>query len=96
MTEVIWSASALQDIQRVYQFMAEKNPDAAVSAVDSIRKSVQLLAQQPEIGRPVEDMDPAFREWLIHFGNSGYTAMYHYDGRTAVILALRHQREAGY
>jgi len=41
-------------------------------------------------------MAPEFREWLIPFGGSGYIALYHFDGSRALILAVRHQREAGY
>jgi hypothetical protein len=41
-------------------------------------------------------MEPEYREWIIDFGDSGYVALYHYDGETAVILAVRHQKEAGY
>ncbi len=55
-----------------------------------------MLAQHPEIGRPAEDMEPEYREWLIDFGDSGYVALYRYDGETVLIVAVRHQREAGY
>jgi plasmid stabilization system protein ParE len=55
-----------------------------------------ILADQPGVGRPVEDMDPEFREWLIPFGDSGYVSLYRFDGETAVVLVVRHQREAGY
>jgi plasmid stabilization system protein ParE len=41
-------------------------------------------------------MDPEYREWIIEFGESGYIALYRYAGGTAVILAVRHQRELGY
>jgi len=41
-------------------------------------------------------MEIEFREWPIDFGGSGYIALYHFDGRTAVLLAVRHQSEAGY
>jgi plasmid stabilization system protein ParE len=41
-------------------------------------------------------MDPEYREWPIAFGSSGYVALYHYEGETAIIVAIRHQREAGY
>jgi plasmid stabilization system protein ParE len=83
-------------VQRLYRFLAEKNTGAAKRAVKSIREGVKVLAHQPAVGRPVEDMEPEFREWLIDFGDSGYIALYRYDGETAVILAVRHQREAGY
>ena len=96
MSRVIWSPSALQDVQRVYRFLAEKNMGAAKRAAKAIREGVKILANQPEIGRPVEEMEPEYREWLIDFGDSGYIALYRYDGRMAVILAVRHQKEAGY
>lgn len=96
MPHLIWSPSALQDVQRIYRFLAEKNTDAAKRAVKAIRESVKILANQSEIGRPVEDMEPEYREWLVDFGDSGYIALYHYDGRMAVILAVRHQKEVGY
>lgn len=38
-----------------------------------------VIAQQPGIGRPVEDMEPEYHEWLINFGDSGYLTLYrHY------------------
>lgn len=69
---------------------------AAKRAAVAITKTIQLLAQHPQIGRPTEEMDIEYRELLIDFGDSGYLALYRFDGDTAVILALRHQREAGY
>ncbi len=41
-------------------------------------------------------MDAEYREWLIDFGDSGYVLLYHYDGTTALVLRVRHQKEAGY
>jgi len=96
MPRLIWSEPALLDVQRPYRFLAEKNTDAASRAVKAIRAGVKVLGQHPGIGRPAEDMEPEYREWLIDFGDSGYIALYHYDGETALIVAVRHQREAGY
>jgi plasmid stabilization system protein ParE len=96
MPRLIWSLPALQDIQHLHRFLAGKNADAAKRAIKAIRESVKVLAHQPGIGRPAEDMEPEYREWIIDFGDSGYVALYHYDGETAVILAVRHQKEAGY
>jgi len=93
---LIWSPPALADVQRLFNFLASKDEDAARRAIKIIRAGVKILAHQPQAGRPVEDMDPAFREWLIDFGSSGYIALYHFDGETATILAVRHQKEAGY
>ena len=96
MSHLIWSPPALADIQRLYRFLAIKDGDAARRAIKTLRAGVKILARQPEAGRPVPDMDPIFREWLINFGTSGYIALYRFDGETATILAVRHQKEAGY
>ena len=96
MPRLIWSPPALLDVQRAYRFLAEKNPEAAKRAVKAIRAGVKVIARHPEIGRPAEEMEPEYREWLIDFGDSGYLALYRYDGQTAMIVAVRHQKEAGY
>ena len=96
MPQLIWSPAALRDVQRLYRFLSEQNIDAAKRAVKAIRSGVQVLAIQPGVGRPAEEMEPQYREWLIDFGDSGYIVLYRYDGDTAVILAVRHQREIGY
>ncbi len=96
MPRLIWSAPALRDVQRLYRFLAEKNIDAAKRAAKSLREGVKVVAHQPGIGRPADDMEPEYREWMINFGDSGYVALYRYDGQTAVIVAVRHQREVGY
>ncbi|MCD8459775.1 type II toxin-antitoxin system RelE/ParE family toxin (plasmid) [Xylella taiwanensis] len=96
MPRVIWTPPALNDVQRLYRFLAPKDANVARRAVQAIRVGVKVLAHQPRVGRPVDAMDLEFREWLIDFGNSGYVVFYRFDGETAAILAVRHQKEAGY
>ena len=96
MPRLKWSRPALLDIARLHEFLAPKSRDAAQRAVKTIRQGVKTLSKHPEIGRPVEEMPPEFREWVIEFGPGAYIALYHYDGRQVVILAVRHGREAGY
>ena len=96
MPRLTWSPPALADVQRLYRFLAAKDEDAARRAIKTIRADIKILAHQPEAGSPVKDMDPVFREWLIDFGSSGYIALYRFDGKIATILAVRHQKEAGY
>jgi plasmid stabilization system protein ParE len=47
------------------------------------------------IGRPVEE---ELRELVISRGNTGYVALYSFEEaqEAVLILAIRHQREAGY
>lgn len=96
MPELIWSPEALADVQRLYRFLATKNLDAAKKAASAIRGNTQVLASHPHVGRPVDDMDPEFREWPINFGASGYVVLYRLHQDVALIVAVRHQKECGF
>lgn len=82
-------------MQRFYRFLAHKNPGAAKRAVQAVRQGVKMLGHQPQLGRPVEDMAEAYREWQIDFGDSGYVVRYRVAPDAVIILAVRHQKEAG-
>ena len=91
---LIWTPAALADVARLHAFLVSKSP--ASRAVKAIRQGVKILGQHPEIGRPIEEMLPGFREWVIEFGQGAYVALYRFDGKQIVILAVDHGREAGY
>jgi plasmid stabilization system protein ParE len=96
MPRLIWTPSALLDVQRLYRFLVVNNPDAARRAVKAIRQGVKVLEQQPKVGRPVEEMDNEYRDWIIDFGDSGYVARYRVDPQFVSVLAVRHQKEVGF
>lgn len=96
MPRIVWSDNALRGVQRHYRFLAVKNITAARRAVKAIRDGVKILAGHPQIGRPIEGMDEAFRDWIVDFGDSGYVARYHVADDRITILAVRHQKEAGF
>lgn len=96
MPRLVWSEPALADVARLHAFLAPKSHEAAQRAVKAIRAGVRELSRHPEIGRPVEDMLPEFREWVVEFGQGAYVMLYHFDGEQVIILAVRHGREAGY
>ena len=96
MPQLIWSPEALADVQRLYRFLSEKNPDAARRAASAIRDGMKIVADHPDVGRPVDDLDPEFQEWPISFGASGYVALYRLEKDVALVVAVRHQKEVGY
>ena len=96
MPRLIWSPEALADIRRHWRFLADRDLEAAKAAVAAIRAGMRMVERHPGMGRPMEDMPPEFREWPIDYGESGYVAFYHFDGETALVLRIRHQREAGW
>ncbi len=96
MPRLIWSEPALTNVQRLYRFLAEKNLAAAKRAVKAIRDGVRILAQHPQVGRVADEMDEVFRDWPVDYGDSGYVVRYRFDGERVTILAVRHQKEAGF
>lgn len=96
MSQVIFAPAAIRDLERLREFLRPKNPTTAERAAKAIIQGVQALGELPRIGRPIEDMPEEFRDWLIDFGDSGYVARYRIDGDTVVVLAIRHQKEAGF
>lgn len=96
MPRLKWSQPALLDVARHHAFLTPKNRDAAQRAVKPIREGVKAPGNFPQLGRPVEELSPEFREWVIEFGQAAYVVLYRYDGKQTVILAVRHSREAGY
>ena len=95
MAHLIYSKKALADLENLTDFLLERDPTAAAETVGLIEEAVALLKRHPLIGRPVED---GLRELVISRGRTGYLALYSFEERedAVLILALRHQREAGY
>lgn len=96
MPRLIWSPEALADVQRLYRFLADKSPEAARRAAGAIRDGMQIVADHPDVGRPVDNMYAAFQEWPISFGASGYVALYRIQQDTVLVVAVRHQKEIDY
>ncbi|WP_245982858.1 type II toxin-antitoxin system RelE/ParE family toxin [Trinickia fusca] len=83
-------------MQRLRDFLRPKSIEAARRAGEAIRQGVQALGAHPRMGRLVEDLPEQYREWPIDFGDNGYVARYRVDADRVTILAVRHQKEAGY
>lgn len=96
MPQVRFAPQAIRDLERLREFLRPKNPVAAQRAGEVIVNAVQVLGLQPQLGRPIEDMPDEFREWIIDFGDSGYVARYRIGPDAVTILAVRHQKEAGF
>ncbi|NVK43808.1 MAG: type II toxin-antitoxin system RelE/ParE family toxin [Oceanospirillaceae bacterium] len=96
MSQVIFTPAAIQDLERLREFLQPKNPAAAERAAKAIIQGVKALGEHPRIGRPVDDLPEEYRDWLIDFSDSGYVARYRSNGDTIVVLAIRHQKEAGF
>jgi plasmid stabilization system protein ParE len=95
LARIIFSQIALADLEKLTDFLIEVDPLAAAETVDLIEEAIGVLKRHPLIGRQVES---DLRELIISRGKTGYVALYSYeaDQDAILILAIRHQREAGY
>jgi plasmid stabilization system protein ParE len=94
--KIVYSDAALSDIERAFEFLAERDPYSAGAAVVAIRDAISMLAEHPLIGRTT-GAEP-MRELVISFGRTGYLALYRFrpERDEVRILGLRHQRELDY
>jgi len=92
---VVYSTAALDDLERLVDFLLQTSAPAAAHALGQIRTAVEVLATHPRIGRRVRRQ---LRELVISHGASGYIALYRFDASLDLVrvLRIRHQREAGY
>lgn len=95
MAAVAYNPQALADLDRLFDFIAATDPVAASFACATILDAVKIPESHPLIGRPVRG---GLRELVISHGRTGYVALYRVSAVAGEveILAIRHQREAGY
>ncbi len=95
MPRLVFAPHALDDLDRLTDFLLEQSPELAAATAPLIVSGLEALKLHPLLGRPVEH---GLREVLISRGRTGYVALYQYDAATdtAVVLAIRRQREAGF
>lgn len=95
MAQIIYTASALADLERAFEFLADRSPEAGAKVVATIRHAVEILSSHPLIGR---NADAGLRELVISYGKTGYVALYWFAPELSEIwvLGIRHQRELDY
>ncbi len=95
MARVEITARAMGDLERLFDFIAEEDRARACKQLLSVRRALELLADHPLLGREAEK---GRRELILSRGRYGYIAKYRWlpAEDVVLILAVRHQREAGY
>jgi len=95
LARLIYASRAVADLERLTDFLIATDPVAALETVDLITEAMQILENHPLIGRPAEQ---GLGELVISRGRSGYLALYSHEQEhdTVLVLAIRHQREAGF
>ena len=95
MASLHYSADALEDLDRLTDFLLKSDAESAASTAGLILRALGILEEHPLVGRPAGG---ELRELVISRGRTGYVALYRYreDIDMATVLAIRHQRESGF
>lgn len=83
------------DFDRILEHLLAHDVAEAASRVADVIGAIDILEQNPLIGRPVES---GLRELVIGRGSRGYIALYRYveELDMVFVLAIRGQKESGY
>ena len=93
MARVRWLPEALGDIERLYQFLMDKDANAASRAAGCILDGAELIVRNPRIGRHMGD-ETDRRELFVAFGAGAYVLRYTLlNSSTVVIIRVWHSRE---
>ena len=88
---LVYSAEAVEDLKRLREFIAEKNPPAANKVAAELVSRIESLCAFPEMGRRVE-LSPTpdvIRDFV--FGN--YIVRYALHTKSVVVLRIWHHYE---
>ncbi|MDQ3441052.1 MAG: type II toxin-antitoxin system RelE/ParE family toxin [Planctomycetota bacterium] len=67
MKPYVLSPLAEQDLQEIWDYIAQDSADQADRVILAIRKGVRLAAEMPGIGHHREDLpDPSLRVWTVY------------------------------
>ena len=95
MAQVNYTAQSLENLERLFEFISQRDPASGSKAVIAIHAGIEVLAKHPLIGRSIGD---DLRELVISYGSTGYVALYWFlpAQDEVFVLAFRHQRELDY
>jgi plasmid stabilization system protein ParE len=89
-----WLPEALEDVGRLYEFLRDKDKQAADECILTVLDRTKLLKGSPRLGRPMPD-ETGRRELFIAFGAGAYVIRYRLeDTETVTIIRVWHSRES--
>jgi plasmid stabilization system protein ParE len=106
MPRVLAAPEALEDLERITDFLLSRDDDAfAEEVLTYLLEGAEVLKRFPLVGRKAalpsnntKSSARALREWPVQRGKTGYLILYEHlrEANVVRILRVRHQLEAGY
>lgn len=83
---IVYAPAAQKDLESLISFIAEDSPQNANLILDRIEEQIQLLATQPQMGRP--GRVPQTRELIVT--NTPFIIPYQVKDEALIILRVYH------
>jgi toxin ParE1/3/4 len=83
---IVWHSQAQRDLDQIFDFILQHDPNAAVRLCDRIERRVDQLRQHPHMGRPGRIAHT--RELVV--ARTPYVVVYRMAGTQVDILAVIH------
>ena len=87
--QIRFSPESVQDLKRLYDFLAQHDTEAARTTVLNLKTAINRFAEMPHIGRLLEDIEDV-REFV--FGR--YVVRYLVRDEAVYILRFWHSKES--
>lgn len=89
--KIIWSPTARTKTKEILEYVAEDNPDAALTLIDQFEVKVEKLKENPELERVLPELkNDKIRELVVH---KNYGVIYEINPDLIEILTIRHFRQ---
>lgn len=88
MLKLVWRADALDDLETITSYIAERNLDAAERLLDAVDACAERLSDHPFMYRP--GRVPGTREAIVH---PNYILVYRVTTEAVEIVSLVHARQ---
>jgi plasmid stabilization system protein ParE len=85
-----WSGKALDDVVRLYDFLAKVNKSAAAQTIQSLVAAPVRLIENPRIGESLDEFAPLEVRRILA---GRYEIRYQIENDTIYVLRLWHTRE---
>jgi len=94
MPQIVYTEAFINDFERLFAFLNEKNPSAAQKLAALLEEKLEVLATIPKAFAFFGE----FRLYMLEFGSSGYAILYDYaeNADKIIMLRMKHQKEAGF
>lgn len=88
--DLAWTANALSDLARLYEFLAIAAPSAAARTVQTLTAAPDSLLSNPRVGKRLDEFNPREARRVMV---GRYELRYEVAASTVTVLRLWHTRE---